>query len=426
MTKQFIFTVSEVNTHINKLVESNFSNITVKGEISQLTVHPNGHMYFNIKDENATLPCAMFYYESKIPNYKPKVGEEILVEGKASFWVKGGSLKLIANNISLSGQGDLWAKFEILKKELYNKGLFDSQKKKPLPLYPKKIGIITSITGSVIKDIINVISRNSPYLDIVVRDCRMQGEEAVQDLISAIKDFNISNTNIDALIIARGGGSLEDLWCFNSEKLAYEIFKSNIPIVSAIGHETDTTISDLVADKRAGTPSIAAEIIAPSVDQCLQNIDFCSDKIFRLVSNKIESNMNYMNNIKKRHGLHKIKYILSNHSDKLFRIKNQISLDKFKNKINQSLELLDSKYKTILQKAHSQMNINYDKLLYYKNLSTNLNPENVVKRGYSIIYKNGKLVKSIKQVDTNDNLDVKLKDGIIETKVFRKKEGKND
>ena len=426
MTKQFIFTVSEVNTHINKLVESNFSNITVKGEISQLTVHPNGHMYFNIKDENATLPCAMFYYESKIPNYSPKVGEEILVEGKASFWVKGGSLKLIANNISLSGQGDLWAKFEILKKELYSKGLFDPQKKQPLPLYPKKIGIITSITGSVIKDIINVISRNSPYLDIVVRDCRMQGEEAVQDLISAIKDFNISNTNIDALIIARGGGSLEDLWCFNSEKLAYEIFKSNIPIVSAIGHETDTTISDLVADKRAGTPSIAAEIIAPSVDQCLQNIDFCSDKIFRLVSNKIESNMNYMNNIKKRHGLHKIKYILSNHNDKLFRIKNQISLDKFKNKINQSLELLDSKHKTILQKANSQMNINYDKLSYYKNLSTNLNPENIVKRGYSIIYKNGKLVKSIKQVDTNDNLDVKLKDGIIKTKVFRKKEDKND
>ncbi len=426
MTKQFIYTVSEVNTHINKLVESNFLNIAVKGEISQLTVHPNGHMYFNIKDENATLPCAMFNFKSKILNYSPKIGEEVLVEGKTSFWVKGGSLKLIANNITLSGQGDLWAKFEILKKELYSKGLFDPQKKQPLPLYPKKIGIITSITGSVIKDIINVISRNSPYLDIVVRDCRMQGEEAVQDLISAIKDFNISNTNIDALIIARGGGSLEDLWCFNSEKLAYEIFKSNIPIVSAIGHETDTTISDLVADKRAGTPSIAAEIIAPSVDQCLQNINFCSDKIFRLVSNKIESNMNYMNNIKKRHGLHKIKYILSNHSDKLFRIKNQISLDKFKNKINQSLELLDSKYKTILQKANSQMNINYDKLSYYKNLSTNLNPENVVKRGYSIIYKNGKLVKSIKQVDTNDNLDVKLKDGIIETKVFRKKEDKND
>lgn len=274
MAKQFIFTVSQVNTHINKLVESNFSNITVKGEISQLTVHPNGHMYFNIKDENATLPCAIFYFQSKISNYKPKVGDEVLVEGKTSFWVKGGSLKLIGTSISLAGQGDLWAKFEALKKDLHNKGLFDSEKKKKLPLYPKKIGIITSITGSVIKDILNVINRNSPYLNIVIRDCRMQGEEAVADIITAIKDFNNLDTSIDAVILARGGGSLEDLWCFNNEKLAYEIYKSSIPIVSAIGHETDTTISDLVADKRAGTPSIAAEIIAPSVEQCLQNIDF--------------------------------------------------------------------------------------------------------------------------------------------------------
>ncbi|OUW11127.1 MAG: exodeoxyribonuclease VII large subunit [Candidatus Pelagibacter sp. TMED166] len=426
MAKQFIFTVSQVNTHINKLVESNFSNITVKGEISQLTVHPNGHMYFNIKDENATLPCAIFYYQSKISNYKPKVGDEVLVEGKTSFWVKGGSLKLIGNSISLAGQGDLWAKFEALKKDLHNKGLFDSKKKKKLPLYPKKIGIITSITGSVIKDILNVINRNSPYLNIVIRDCRMQGEEAVPDIITAIKDFNNLDTSIDAVILARGGGSLEDLWCFNNEKLAYEIYKSSIPIVSAIGHETDTTISDLVADKRAGTPSIAAEIIAPSVEQCLQNIDFFSDKIFRLVTNKIQTNINYMDNVKKRHGLHKIKYILSNHNDKLNRVKSQISNDKFKNKINQSLILLDKTYDYVLTKTRDRMNFNYEKLAYFSNLSSNLNPENIVKRGYSIIYKDGNLVKSVKQVDKNDNLNIKVKDGIIKTKVFKTNKGKND
>lgn len=426
MAKQFIFTVSQVNTHINKLVESNFSNITVKGEISQLTVHPNGHMYFNIKDENATLPCAIFYYQSKISNYKPKVGDEVLVEGKTSFWVKGGSLKLIGNSISLAGQGDLWAKFEALKKDLHNKGLFDSKKKKKLPLYPKKIGIITSITGSVIKDILNVINRNSPYLNIVIRDCRMQGEEAVLDIITAIKDFNNLDTSIDAVILARGGGSLEDLWCFNNEKLAYEIYKSSIPIVSAIGHETDTTISDLVADKRAGTPSIAAEIIAPSVEQCLQNIDFFSDKIFRLVTNKIQTNINYMDNVKKRHGLHKIKYILSNHNDKLNRVKSQISNDKFKNKINQSLILLDKTYDYVLTKTRDRMNFNYEKLAYFSNLSSNLNPENIVKRGYSIIYKDGNLVKSVKQVDKNDNLNIKVKDGIIKTKVFKTNKGKND
>lgn len=426
MAKQFIFTVSQVNTHINKLVESNFSNITVKGEISQLTVHPNGHMYFNIKDENATLPCAIFYYQSKISNYKPKVGDEVLVEGKTSFWVKGGSLKLIGNSISLAGQGDLWAKFEALKKDLHNKGLFDSKKKKKLPLYPKKIGIITSITGSVIKDILNVINRNSPYLNIVIRDCRMQGEEAVPDIITAIKNFNNLDTSIDAVILARGGGSLEDLWCFNNEKLAYEIYKSSIPIVSAIGHETDTTISDLVADKRAGTPSIAAEIIAPSVEQCLQNIDFFSDKIFRLVTNKIQTNINYMDNVKKRHGLHKIKYILSNHNDKLNRVKSQISNDKFKNKINQSLILLDKTYDYVLTKTRDRMNFNYEKLAYFSNLSSNLNPENIVKRGYSIIYKDGNLVKSVKQVDKNDNLNIKVKDGIIKTKVFKTNKGKND
>ena len=426
MAKQFIFTVSQVNTHINKLVESNFSNITVKGEISQLTVHPNGHMYFNIKDENATLPCAIFYFQSKISNYKPKVGDEVLVEGKTSFWVKGGSLKLIGNSISLAGQGDLWAKFEALKKDLHNKGLFDSEKKKKLPLYPKKIGIITSITGSVIKDILNVINRNSPYLNIVIRDCRMQGEEAVADIITAIKDFNNLDTSIDAVILARGGGSLEDLWCFNNEKLAYEIYKSSIPIVSAIGHETDTTISDLVADKRAGTPSIAAEIIAPSVEQCLQNIDFFSDKIFRLVTNKIQTNINYMDNVKKRHGLHKIKYILSNHNDKLNRVKSQISNDKFKNKINQSLILLDKTYDYVLTKIRDRMNFNYEKLAYFSNLSSNLNPENIVKRGYSIIYKDGNLVKSVKQVDKNDNLNIKVKDGIIKTKVFKTNRDKND
>tara|TARA_B100001287_G_scaffold79577_1_gene66265 strand:+ start:2195 stop:3463 length:1269 start_codon:yes stop_codon:yes gene_type:complete len=422
MTKQFIFTVSEVNTHINKLVESNFSNITVKGEISQITVNPNGHMYFNIKDENAMLPCAMFYYASKINNFNPKLGDEVLVKGKASFWVKGGSLKLIANSISLSGKGDLWAKFESLKKDLHKKGLFDKDKKKLLPKYPKKIGIITSISGSVIKDILNVISRNSPYLDVVIRDCRMQGDEAVSELISAIEDFNLYNKNnyIDTIIIARGGGSIEDLWCFNNEELAYCIYKSKIPIISAVGHETDITISDYVADKRAGTPSIAAEIIAPSVDQCLQNIDFFSDKIFNIINNKIQTNIDYMKNVEKRHGLHKIKYILNNHNDKLTRMKDSISIEKIKNKINQSMISLKNIDDTLVQKINYQIANYQDKLIYFSNLAKSLNPDNIVKRGYSIIYKNGQLIKSIKQVDTNDKLDVKLKDGTIKTKVYKK------
>ena len=420
MTNQYIFSVSELNNQINNLVESKFSNLLVKGEISQLTKHPNGHMYFNIKDESATLPCAMFYYDKKLTNYIPNIGDKVVLEGKSSFWVKGGSLKFLANKISLAGQGDLWAKFEALKKDLLEKGLFDQQHKKTLPKYPQKIGLITSISGSVIKDILDVIRRNSPYLKIVVRDCRMQGDEAVDDLIEAIDNFHHSNTNVDVIIIARGGGSLEDLWCFNSEKLAYKIYKSTIPIISAIGHETDTTISDLVSDKRAGTPSIAAEIVAPSVSECLQNVDFYYDSILSLVRNKIEKFIIQLKNIKKRHGLHKVKYILSNHHDKLSRIMFSLSDSKIANQINMKNDKLDIINKNITSNVMNNLKAKIEKINYLENYSNSLNPNNVLKRGYSVVYNNqGKLVTKVENTKPQDKLDIKLYNGKLEVEVLK-------
>jgi len=420
MTNQYIFSVSELNNQINNLVESKFSNLLVKGEISQLTKHPNGHMYFNIKDESATLPCAMFYYDKKLTNYIPNIGDKVVLEGKSSFWVKGGSLKFLANKISLAGQGDLWAKFEALKKDLLEKGLFDQQHKKTLPKYPQKIGLITSISGSVIKDILDVIRRNSPYLKIVVRDCRMQGDEAVDDLIEAIDNFHHSNTNVDVIIIARGGGSLEDLWCFNSEKLAYKIYKSTIPIISAIGHETDTTISDLVSDKRAGTPSIAAEIVAPSVSECLQNVDFYYDSILSLVRNKIENFIMQLKNIKKRHGLHKVKYILSNHHDKLSRIMFSLSDSKIANQINMKNDKLDIINKNITSNVMNNLKAKIEKISYLENYSNSLNPNNVLKRGYSVVYNNqGKLVTKVENTKPQDKLDIKLYNGKLEVEVLK-------
>ena len=420
MTNQYIFTVSEINNQINTLVESNFSNIIVKGEISQLTKHPNGHMYFNIKDESATLPCAMFYYAKKLANFIPNIGDKVLVEGKSSFWVKGGSLKLIANNISLAGQGDLWAKFEALKKDLLKKGLFDSQNKKELPKYPKKIGLITSTSGSVIKDIFDVIKRNSPYLQVLVRDCRMQGDEAVFDLMEAIDDFHISNIDVDAIIIARGGGSLEDLWCFNSEKLAYKIYESRIPIVSAIGHETDTTISDLVSDKRAGTPSIAAEIIAPSTNECLQNIDFYYDSISLFISNKIEKSIIRLQSMEKRHGLHKGKYVLSNHYDKLSRMNSLLSDFRLIRQINVKNEKLIILNKNISNRVEVALKSKIDRMNHIEVYSKSLNPNNVLKRGYSVLYnKKGNLVTSIENVNMQDELDVKLHNGQLKVEVLK-------
>ena len=411
---QQILTVSELNNQINNLVESRFSRITVKGEISELnTVHHN--MYFSLKDESASLPCAMWSYQGKLVNFTPKIGDKVLIEGKPSFWIKGGSFKFHVDKISLEGEGDLWIKFQALKKKLLDEGLFDSSHKKKLPKYPRKIAVITSITGSVIKDILDVISRNSSYLNIMVRNSRMQGEEAVQDLINAIDDVHNANIGIDAIIIARGGGSLEDLWCFNDEKLAYRIYNSSIPIISAIGHETDTSIADLVADKRAGTPSIAAKIVAPSSNECLQNLDYFYNSINDIIKNKIEKYFILLNNINQRHGLHKAKYVLLNHHDKFKRIEKSITLSNLKKIIsikNNQLTLLN---KNINNRFMHMIKENDTKIKYLKNNINLLNPKNIMKRGYSIVYnKKDQVIKDVKNIKDKEKLNIKLHTGEIE------------
>ena len=411
---QHILTVSELNNQINNLVESKFSRITVKGEISELnTVRHN--MYFSIKDNSASLPCAMWSYQGKLVNFIPKVGDKVLIEGKPSFWTKGGSFKFHADKISLEGKGDLWEKFQALKKKLLNEGLFDLSFKKELPKYPKKIAIVTSITGSVIKDILDVFSRNSPYLNVVVRNSRMQGEEAVQDLLDAIDDIHAANINVDAIIIARGGGSLEDLWCFNDEKLAYKIYNSSIPIITAIGHETDTSIADLVSDKRAGTPSIAAKIIAPSINECLQDLDYFYNGINDIIKNKIEKYFILLDSISQRHGLHKAKYVLLNHHDKFKRMKNSITSANFKKMIDAKSNNLNLLNKNINNIFKNQIQKNSTKIQYLENYTKSLNPKNVMKRGYSIVYnKQNKVVKDVEKIKDKEKLNIKLYKGEIE------------
>jgi len=414
MTQQ-IFTVSELNNQIKNMIESGFSSVSVKGEISELNMHISGHMYFSVKDSLSMLKCVLFNYNSKLNNYSPKKGDEIIIKGKSSLYTKNGSFQFYANSISLAGQGNLWLQFEQLKKKLLDEGLFKKEHKKLLPEYPKKIALITSLSGSVIKDIMDVINRNSPYLKVLVRDCRMQGEEAVQDLIESIDDIHNSNINVDAIIIARGGGSLEDLWCFNNEKLAYKIFDSLIPIVSAIGHETDTSISDLVSDIRAGTPSIAAEIIAPSVNDCHQIIDGLQTDAFNLIKNQIEKYFILLNNINKRHGLHKIKYVLLNHYDKFNRIEKNINVINLK----KAIELKNNQLVLVLKSTNNRFKYfiqkNNDKVKYLQKHINSLSPKNIMKRGYSIVYnKNNKVIRSAEDIKDKEKLDIKLYTGKIE------------
>ena len=258
------FTPSELTNYIYKKINQDkyLNSFQLIGEVSNLSSPPSGHHYFAIKDDESLIKCVLFSRGSGKENLKD--GNQIIAEGKMSVYQPRGEIQFIAEAIHSQGEGTLQQRFEELKSSLEAQGLFDESRKREIPKMPKKVGIVTSKTGSVIQDIINVIQRRYPNLKLIIADTRVQGEEAARSIIESISSLN--KLDIDVIVLARGGGSIEDLWPFNEEKVAREIFKSKIPIISAIGHETDFTISDLVADLRAPTPSAAAEIISPDID----------------------------------------------------------------------------------------------------------------------------------------------------------------
>ena len=248
----------------------------------------------------------------------------------------------------------------------------------------------------------------------------MQGDEAVQDLLDAIDDIHKADIDVDVIIIARGGGSLEDLWCFNDERLAYKIYNSLIPIITAIGHETDTSIADLVSDKRAGTPSIAAKIVAPSINECLQNLDYIYNDINNIIKNKIEKHFIFLNNISQRHGLHKAKYVLLNHHDKFKRIENSITLNQFQKIINIKNKDLDLLNKNIYSTFSNYIQKYKTKVKYLENHLKSLNPKNIMKRGYSVVYnKDNQIIKDIRNIKNKEKLNIKLYVGEIEVETLK-------
>ena len=258
------FTPSELTNYIYKKINQDkyLNSFQLIGEVSNLSSPPSGHHYFVIKDDESLIKCVLFSRGSGKENLKD--GNQIIAEGKMSVYQPRGEIQFIAETIHSQGEGTLQQRFEELKSSLEAQGLFDESRKREIPKMPKKVGIVTSKTGSVIQDIINVIQRRYPNLKLVIADTRVQGDEAAKSITESISSLN--KLDVDVIVLARGGGSIEDLWPFNEEKVAREIFKSKIPIISAIGHETDFTISDLVADLRAPTPSAAAEIISPDID----------------------------------------------------------------------------------------------------------------------------------------------------------------
>ena len=383
--------VSELTSKLKDLIESNFSNIWIQGEISNFKHHSSGHMYFTLKDQGAELRCVMFRGFNQGIHFKPEDGMDVILQGKITVYEPRGQYQLMVQNMEPAGIGTLFLAFEALKKQLQSEGLFDNSLKKQLPQYPKKVGIVTSETGAAYKDMVKVLNRRAPYLDIVLRPTLVQGINAANQIVKAIKEL-ASIENIDVLIIGRGGGSLEDLWAFNEEEVARAIVACKVPIISAVGHETDVTISDMVADLRAPTPSAAAEIVALSVNDLKQKINEQTNTLIKQFQFKLNKIWQTFDHLSERHIIQKPQNIIERQKEKLNTIYNGLML-----KMNHLLAI--SKTKSIA--INKELNI--------------LNPSDILKRGYSIIYDtNGAIIRKGSDLKKNDLFEAQIGQDRIE------------
>ena len=292
--EKIIFTVTQINNQINSIIRNHFNTIYVKGEISSFNVYSSGHAYFTLKDKDSEIPCVFFNFFKNNSNQQVSDNSKVTLVADLAMYVNKGKLQLYVKEIHPSGEGELWLEYTKLKNKLEEEGLFNPLYKKNIPFISNKIGIITSSMGSVIRDIINIINRRSPYLDLVFADTIVQGRIASTEIIKSIRKLN-SDLSIDLIIIARGGGSIEDLMCFNDENVVREVYASNIPIISAIGHETDFTLCDFVSDLRASTPSEAAEICSADINTLNITINELNQSIYLNVNNILESKKTKVN-----------------------------------------------------------------------------------------------------------------------------------
>ena len=319
-----IYSVFQVNTYIHNMFHEDYllSDVSVSGEISNLKFHTSGHIYFTLKDDKSAISCAIFRQSAQKLNIALKDGDKIVASGSISNYVPNGSVTFNVTRVEYEGIGDLTKKFEELKQRLAEQGLFDKEFKKPIPKFPKTIGIVTAPTGAAIRDIISVSKRRNPYISLILFPALVQGEGASESIVKGIE--TLENANVDVIIVGRGGGSLEDLWAFNEEEVAYAIFQCSVPVISAVGHEIDFTISDFTADLRAATPSAAAELAVPDIRQTIADIDDLKktlDKDFeRVLKNKLhklavyEAKLNALSPVNK---LNKQKLIADSYNNKL-------------------------------------------------------------------------------------------------------------
>ncbi len=392
MEEKKIFSVSEVNKYVKMLMDSDplLTSINIKGEITNFKAHYTGHLYFTLKDENATIKCVMFKGNAQFLKFKPSDGMKVIISGQISCFERDGVYQIYCKTMSPDGLGDLYLAFEQLKEKLEKEGLFSDVHKKPIPFLPERVGVITSKTGAVIRDIINVSTRRYPNVNILVYPAAVQGVNVASTVIEGIKTFNNLN-NVDVIIIARGGGSFEDLFGFNDENLARAVYASNIPIVSAVGHETDFTICDFVSDLRAPTPSAAAELVYPMYSEIVERIQKDTSRNIVAIRNYIALKRQYVEKLKASK-LEKVPL------DKIDRYR--LTIDSIMSKSGNSLKYLVEKNKTRFVKSVAKIDA--------------LSPLKTLTRGYSVAQTiEGKVIRNVKDVDKNDEIQVIVSDGKI-------------
>ena len=411
-------TITQLTKYIKYKIDNdvNLNQVFIKGEISNFKAHTRGHYYFTLKDEGSRINAVMFQSQTKNLKFRPEDGMKVLVTGKISVYEATGGYQIYVTDMVEDGVGNLYVAYEQLKKKLEKEGLFDPSIKKKIPRIPKMIGVVTAPTGAAIRDILSTIKRRFPLTKVLLFPALVQGEQAADSIVKQIE--NAQNYDIDTLIVGRGGGSIEDMWCFNEEKVAYAIYNCKIPVISAVGHEIDFTIADFVADLRAPTPTGAAELAVPNevdVREYINQLKIRSQKVTR---NKIDFLNQKLSEITN-------KYILKNPMS-IYQVKEQqfdYLLDKLKYNMQniyhlKEKQLLNIKSSYIFKEPEKLLDIKKNKYLQIISKLDALSPLSTIKRGYSVVKKDDKVITSIKNIKSKDKISLELSDGSINAEVL--------
>ena len=390
-----VYTVKQVNSYIKNMFTQDFmlNRIYVKGEVSNCKYHTSGHIYFSLKDESGTIACVMFAGQRGGLSFHMREGQQIIVLGSVNVYERTGSYQLYAQEIRLDGEGTLYEKYQMLKQELEEMGMFAPEYKKAIPRYAKRIGVVTAPTGAAVRDIMNISARRNPYVQLLLYPAQVQGEGAKESIVRGIR--MLETKNVDVIIVGRGGGSIEDLWAFNDECVARAIFDCQVPVISAVGHETDVTIADYVADLRAPTPSAAAELAVWDYRQLQGYLDECRLRMNRSMTGTIRINRLRLKELDVR-----LSYLHPRH-----KLQDQ----------QQRLIELEEELRTLMRdrvkEARHRLAIQIEKL-------NGLSPVRKLNQGFAYVEEaDGGVVKSIRQVEKGDELTVYVTDGLIRTSV---------